>query len=344
VKRAILTPWVDLLCCGGLSIPVALGFLLWAHFSPPEDVRFDFEAFVILSALVNYPHFMASYRLLYGSLANVRRHPWAALVVPAALVAVGLAGHLAADGASLVHGRVVATLGAVAAVYLAWHYTGQAWGMTASFLWIAGLRPEPLERMLIRSGYRLWLAWHAVWAVTMLRGTFPAAIEEPVLEVAGPLYDVLLVVALLSFLFGAAGFARLASRTGRVPPARAIVPWVAIYSWYLLIHVQPNALILVQLFHALQYLVFATRVDLNRHARRTAARPLAHVAFYYGTLLAMAALVYCVSLVPRSVDRDASLFATVLAFINIHHYFVDGCIWRIRNEEVRRDLFAHLPA
>jgi hypothetical protein len=315
---------------------VVAGFLAWAHFAPPEDVRFDFQAFLILSALVNYPHFMASYRLLYASVERVRRHPWASMAVPGALVAVGILGHLASDGSSLVDARFVAGLGAVAAVYLAWHYTGQAWGMTASFLWIAGLRTEPLERRLIRSGYRLWLAWHAVWAATMLRGTFPGAWEEPVLAVLNPLYDVLLVGALLSFPFGAAGFALLAGRTGRIPPARAIVPWAAIYGWYLLIHVQPNALILVQLFHALQYLVFSTRVDLNR---RRPPRPLLHVAFYYATLLAMAGLVYCVSLV-----RDASLFATVLAFINIHHYFVDGCIWRIRNEEVRRDLFSHLTA
>jgi hypothetical protein len=30
-----------------------------------------------------------------------------------------------------------------------------------------------------------------------------------------------------------------------------------------------------------------------------------------------------------------------LALINIHHYFIDGCIWHIRSPEVREDLFAH---
>jgi hypothetical protein len=33
----------------------------------------------------------------------------------------------------------------------------------------------------------------------------------------------------------------------------------------------------------------------------------------------------------------------ILAFLNIHHYFTDQVIWKIRNPEVRRDLFAHLP-
>src|SRR5438067_10733437 len=33
----------------------------------------------------------------------------------------------------------------------------------------------------------------------------------------------------------------------------------------------------------------------------------------------------------------------ILMFINIHHYFTDGVIWKISNPEVRRELFAHVP-
>jgi hypothetical protein len=32
----------------------------------------------------------------------------------------------------------------------------------------------------------------------------------------------------------------------------------------------------------------------------------------------------------------------LLMFINIHHYFTDGVIWKISNPEVRKDLFAHV--
>jgi hypothetical protein len=31
-------------------------------------------------------------------------------------------------------------------------------------------------------------------------------------------------------------------------------------------------------------------------------------------------------------------------FINIHHYFTDGVIWKISDPDVRRDLFAHVAA
>jgi hypothetical protein len=34
----------------------------------------------------------------------------------------------------------------------------------------------------------------------------------------------------------------------------------------------------------------------------------------------------------------------IFYFINIHHYFTDGVIWKISNPEVRRELFAHVEA
>ena len=32
----------------------------------------------------------------------------------------------------------------------------------------------------------------------------------------------------------------------------------------------------------------------------------------------------------------------ILMFINIHHYFTDGVIWKISNPDVRKELFAHV--
>jgi hypothetical protein len=33
----------------------------------------------------------------------------------------------------------------------------------------------------------------------------------------------------------------------------------------------------------------------------------------------------------------------LLMFLNIHHYFTDGVIWKISNPDVRKQLFAHVP-
>jgi hypothetical protein len=33
---------------------------------------------------------------------------------------------------------------------------------------------------------------------------------------------------------------------------------------------------------------------------------------------------------------------SVITFLNIHHYFTDGVMWKLRNPEVRKDLFGHI--
>lgn len=34
----------------------------------------------------------------------------------------------------------------------------------------------------------------------------------------------------------------------------------------------------------------------------------------------------------------------ISAFFNIHHYFTDGVVWKLRDPVVRADLFGHLKA
>ena len=41
-------------------------------------------------------------------------------------------------------------------------------------------------------------------------------------------------------------------------------------------------------------------------------------------------------------DVATAFTSAFVAFVNIHHYFVDGSLYKLRNPAVRRDLFAHL--
>ena len=117
----------------------------------------------------------------------------------------------------------------------------------------------------------------------------------------------------------------------------------------------PAALFWVQIAHALQYLAFPVRVELNRSAGKNKASPrrvVLHMAGYAIVLLAVSIAV--AQLVPLSImgvvgnifgdqpRRAAPIL--LLMFINIHHYFTDGVIWKISNPDVRRDLFAHVAA
>ena len=333
---------VDLLCCGGLSFVGISIYLLWRlTLGQTTPDRFDLTEITIIAALVNWPHFMASYRLLYSSRLQIVRHKWASIGVPAILLGVMAIALLTPSakqpGALFVNEPIGFGLMLVSQFYLAWHYTGQAWGMVAAFAFVDGIRMDESERRMIRLGLRVLLVFHVFWASQEIGEHYAVPIDfETVLLILG-------AASFVTLLIGIEGFRRIARRTGQAPSLRMIAPWAAIYMWYALLYVQPTALFWVQIFHALQYMIFPIRVELNQHAsdRTAIAATLRAVAYY----LALVALGFAVFYLPRELITHGhpqnNLAGLIAAAVNVHHYFSDGVIWKIRNPEVQRALFSH---
>ncbi|HEX3865393.1 MAG TPA: hypothetical protein VHV78_01530, partial [Gemmatimonadaceae bacterium] len=213
---SIINPAVDFLCAGGLSLIVFVPLLLSGR---TDLVLVGAGVQALLAATINMPHFMASYRIIYRSREMILRHKWASIYVPAILVAYSaFALWVAQESPALVIVLVV-----VSSAYLAWHYTGQVWGMMASYAHLAGTRFEKPERILIRSGLRILLVWHVTWFLyTQLRD--PSKVQA--------LYAIISAGTVVAFVLGATGILLMRRRTGRFPPARALVAWLAIFSWY----------------------------------------------------------------------------------------------------------------
>lgn len=355
----MITPLVDTLCCGGISLLVVPLVLLYA-WSRPEDQRYEFVAqdFLITSILINWPHFMASYRILYRKPQNAAKHPIVSYGLPILFVgiilyavftagpSVGVEGGQAAQAASesrtWVNPRVLQVFEPLAPLLLAWHYTGQSWGMTASFAFLGGLRMTDRQRRLIRSGYHALLVYHVLWFINWqigLRGMSSSAMAHW-FEFALASWRVVLVV---TFLLGLVGFRQLAQQSNKSIPIRCWLPWVATFSWYFLIDIYPYAFLFLQVFHALQYLIFPIRVEVNQYEAEHASsrrRLIAHAVLYYICLVGVGFVVF---VTPQLLSYPGlALFAMISAAINVHHYFIDGVIWKIRNPEVRQSLFGHL--
>jgi hypothetical protein len=339
---SIFSPVVDFLCVGGLSLVILVPLLL----SGDRELAFlSLGALVWAQLLVNLSHFMASYRIVYRDRETILRHKWASIGVPLILLAFAAGALIEAQEPPI----LLMAFFVVSSAYLAWHYTGQVWGMMASHGYLGGIRFEPVERLLVRGSLRLLLVWHVAWFLDfwLSRTTSP---------LAGPASDFLAVATVGAFaaiLVGALGLTRLTRRTGRLPPVNVLVPWLAIFFWYAAISRWGlKGLFLVQLFHAVQYLEFPARVELNRAAVRagTAARTAAHMAWYaFGLVLVSLLVSFAVpgppmSLIAARLGVDVGTVAPILLFylINIHHYFTDGVAWKLSNPAVRQDLFAHV--
>jgi hypothetical protein len=340
-RPAIISPLIDALCVGGLSLLLLLPLLLSGR-ADLVIVGVGMQAWI--AALVNMPHFMASYRLVYRNRETINAHRWAAIYVPLILIA-----YIAfAVWQSRETDLYVSILMTVQGGYLAWHYTGQAWGMMATYTYLDGRSFQTVERRLVRGGLYLLLAWHVAW---FFRWGFGETRFGPMLE---SLYFILSVLSAVALVAGLAGLAMMKARTGRLPPARALIAWGAIFVWYAAMARDPRAIFWVQIAHALQYLMFPVRVEINRTRRSGSgqSRLVTHMAAYLIVLVAVS-VAMAVWIPARAMDvvadwlgrRPGEVTAlSLLAFLNVHHYFTDGVMWKLRNPAVREDLFGHLPA
>ena len=86
-----MSPFVDVMCVGGASILVLLPLILTRQKAilGRDLVLYPWLDSVgaWLALLINLPHFMASYRMVYRSRETVLKHPWASLYVPGILLA-----------------------------------------------------------------------------------------------------------------------------------------------------------------------------------------------------------------------------------------------------------------
>jgi hypothetical protein len=345
--KSLISPAIDFWCVGGLSIIVMCALILYYQVNGITNNGINFQAILVMQLLINWPHFMASYRLLYAPAGNIKKHYVASLVVPSTLVLLITYAIFSAHGddSSVVYIDQTITyyIWLIAAFYLAWHYTGQAWGMVAVFSKLAGIKLNGEERFLIRFGLRVLFVWHVTWGAQDL----PESWLGPLHPYLPAILNYISLLAFISFFMGVVGFLKIMSRTGKVPSKQMVAPWLAIFLWYLALSINPDAYIFVQVSHALQYLIFPFRVHLNEKrffkVDCNSAVQFIYAGKYYLILILLGGLVfYSPELLFNNAQQGLTLATLVASAISIHHYFVDGCIWKISNPDVRKRLFKHV--
>jgi hypothetical protein len=139
-------------------------------------------------------------------------------------------------------------------------------------------------------------------------------------------------------------FIRKYLEEGQRPTVNMLVPYVAMYVWWMPFTRQHEFyFLLIPLFHSLQYLVVAGKLE---HARLRDSS---------GYEIKAAAIVIAIvtagwlsfDFMPSTLDswlgtfqawRIFFFFTAAMLFINIHHYFIDNVIWRSRDPVMRQYL------
>lgn len=305
----------------------------------------SFSVFAILQTLINWPHFMVSYKVLYVDHRDLKKHSMAMLYVPLVLVlAWCLAFYWVITGQVVKANNYSYLVWVVAAFYLAWHYVGQTWGLVSLGILQSGCPIHASELKVLRISLKVMVGWHVVWAMQQL-GDIPVLVDfksSTAMTVANGLAVASLLVCLTVFV-------QIYKRVGNLPE-KVWAPFVLLYLWYFTFWAQPVFALFIQLSHALQYLIFPAKIHVAKHFEKlnsdrcsdaSLKGPWRRLALTYMLCVALGWLVFWAP----SFWSAGSLSVTVLAgllgsMVNIHHYFTDGSIWKLRDSGVRNLLLA----
>jgi hypothetical protein len=238
-------------------------------------------------------------------------------------------------------------------LFLLWspyHYSGQTLGISLLYGRRAGHRPHTLERFLLSAFIYGTFLMRSLGGEVNVQGTTYYGVQVPGLGVPRGIATAFTV---WTYATGAVLLAILAAqawRTRKLPPFFYVLPPVTQYVWFVVAGAKPGYSELVPFFHGVQYLVIAWAVQIQEKVDGRPARPtLRSVAgdtmkWYALNLAGGAALFYALPhLVARAGMTLSLATAVVLTAIQIHHFFVDGVIWKLRTKSVVSPLLVNIP-
>lgn len=302
------------------------------------------NALVLLLVWVgNTPHFAATNYRLYRSVSTMRQYPFTAFLVPFVVLA-GIAASLAWPS------RVAPYF---IKIYLFWspyHYSGQTLGLALAYCRRAGVRLASWERIALEGFiYGTFLASTAMVEAETTKLAF-FGIQYPTLGLPVAVAQAM-QAAMWACAAGLVAAVALRWKRGEASlPAIVFVPAVAQYFWFLPGPALPTYFQLVPFFHGVQYLLVAWFMQLRERLAATGATPTRarlwlETGWWAALNVAIGRFLFFdfARLVGRFSDRDMMFVMPVaIAGVQIHHFFVDGVIWKLRNPRVASPLVGSL--
>lgn len=328
----IYGPGLDLaIGCGAWSAPLLLLGLLQTE----ARAHVWAVAFYLLAVVFNYPHFMATVYRAYRTREEISKYRIFTIHLTLLLILTAVLAH-----ASF---RLLPWVFTLYICWSPWHYTGQNFGMLMMFLRRAGAKITAAERHMIH------LAFIASYAMLLISFHTDASSDPYILSLGLPRnVSVPGRVALGASFAGLAlaAFARLARRNG----LRALVAPITLFSSQALWFVVPTILQigyglsvpqtryssgLLAVLHATQYLWITSYYQ--RREARAAGDSGWRMSSYFATLMAggIALFIPAPWLVSYAFHYDfTSSFFIFTALVNIHHFILDGAIWKLRDSRI----------
>ena len=331
----IYNPAFDLIVgCGAWSAPL----LLVSYFSLASNARAWSIAFYVLALFFNYPHYMATIYRAYHRSEDFQKYRIFTVHTTALIVLTLLLSHYWL--------RLLPWIFTIYLTWSPWHYSGQNYGLFMMFARRAGADPDKNTRRALYSAFIvsyliLFLGFHTGPSTDSL------FLSLGIPRIVSRWEQIILCAAFV--VLSTYGLRNLARATGW----RKLIPSLTLFSSQFLWFLLPAAISLIRgldipqnryssgvlaVMHAAQYL-WITSYYARREATGAAesARRNWSPLAYFGVLIigGIALFVPGPWLASRLLHHDfTASFLIFTALVNIHHFILDGAIWKLREGRI----------
>jgi hypothetical protein len=326
VGKTFMHPAIDYLLVGGaITIPIFIAVYFY-----PSLAGFDPSVTIYSFILINGAHFAASTLRLYTKPGAKEEFPFLSWGFPIiCLLVVGMGLYSEVLGRNLT------------ALYLTWspyHYAAQTYGIAVMYAMRSGAKLEQKDKTLI------WWVCLLPFVFALLNGSEGglAWLVSPQWLASQPLISSLHRGMLTLVGIGTLGlpvllFWQLHRLRGKNVPLIVVVLQITNGIWWLTVDYL-SAFWWSAIFHSIQYMIIVVvQHSKERMAKPNPAlgalhRPAFHMAAFYAASFVLAGFLFF--LVPMAyVPLGFTLAQSVLmmtVIINLHHFIVDGFIWRTK--------------
>jgi tetratricopeptide (TPR) repeat protein len=325
-------PWLDLIVgCSAWSAPL----LLLSYFSIASSTRTWSVAFYALALFFNYPHYMATIYRAYHRAEDFQKYRIFTVYTTALILLAVFLSHFWL--------RVLPWIFTLYLTWSPWHYSGQNYGLFMMFARRAGAKPGQAARRalygaFITSYLVLFLGFHAGTSADPM---FLSLGIPPVVAHWGQI-----VLGATFLALSAYGSSQLVRAIGW----RQLGPCLTLFSSQFLWFLLPAVVSLfskidipqsryssgvLAVMHSAQYL-WITSYYARREASEAPGRSWRPWA-YFGVLVAggIALFVPGPWLASRVFHHDFTVsFLIFTALVNLHHFILDGAIWKLRDGRI----------
>jgi hypothetical protein len=340
-------PRLDVLVgCGGVYLLLLPPLLAVAHATPFD---FPYGAILLMLYAINVPHYGATVVRVYDRASERKKYALFAVHATLLLIVLMFFASRSARLASLVFTIYVA--------WSPWHFAGQNYGLAMMFMRRRGVDIEPGTKKILHASFFLTF----VLTVIATHTAGASAHFSPNPSRIGTAVDVLRIGipngigawsfgAVLVVYAGCIGV--VLARLLRRAPFRDLVPVVMLVGVQALWFVVPTAfehfahasaerlafsMVWISSAHSAQYLWITSYFDRKTETQRSV--PAYYVkCFLAGSLVfGIPAFVFSPAGV-GTIPYDAGFGSLVFAIPNLHHFILDGAIWKLRDGRIARAL------